>query len=76
MVFGSEVGITMMRMGNDDPVASMDNSGKIIYSKQNEMYISNVRFAMDEEIDGEALNLQTKDLDPLEYYPSIYLVIV
>lgn len=71
LALGFEEGTVVIKLGKDDPVASMDNSGKIIWSKQNEIQSANIKTSLDENIkDGEKIALPIKDLGTCEVYPQ------
>lgn len=50
----------------------MDNSGKIIWSKHNEIQTSNIKTTDDnvQLVDGETIKLAIKDLGQCEIYPQ------
>lgn len=43
VVMGYDEGTIMIKIGREEPVASMDNSGKIIWAKHNEVQTVNIR---------------------------------
>ncbi|CAL5439531.1 unnamed protein product [Camellia sinensis] len=43
VVIGYDEGTIMVKIGREEPVASMDNSGKIIWAKHNEIQTVNIR---------------------------------
>lgn len=43
IVIGYDEGAIMVKIGREEPVASMDNSGKIIWAKHNEVQIVNIK---------------------------------
>ena len=43
VVIGYDEGTIMVKLGREVPVASMDNSGKIIWAKHNEIQTVNVK---------------------------------
>ena len=43
VVFGYDKGTIMVKIGREEPVVSMDNSGKIIWSKHNEIQTVNIK---------------------------------
>ena len=46
---GYDEGTIMIKIGREEPVASMDNSGKIIWAKHNEIQTVNIKsIGMDE----------------------------
>jgi len=42
-VIGYDEGTIMVKIGREEPVASMDNSGKIIWAKHNEIQTVNIK---------------------------------
>ena len=62
----------MFKVGREDPVVSMDASGKIVYAKHNEVQTVNVKaLPQDYEIaDGERLPLAAKDFGSCDLYPQ------
>jgi coatomer subunit beta' len=59
---GYDEGVVLMRMGNEEPVASMDASGRIIYARHNEVQTAVIKaLGADYQIsDGERLPLPVK----------------
>ncbi|CAH9147057.1 unnamed protein product [Cuscuta epithymum] len=72
VVIGYDEGTIMVKMGREEPVASMDNSGKIIWAKHNEIQTVNIKsVGSDYEVtDGERLPLAVKDLGTCDLYPQ------
>ena len=66
---GYDEGMVLIKIGKEAPVASMDNGGKIIWSRHNEIQTVNVKTAS-EIVDGERLPLATKELGSCEIYPQ------
>eukprot|EP00591_Stephanopyxis_turris_P006839 CAMPEP_0195518382 /NCGR_PEP_ID=MMETSP0794_2-20130614/12763_1 /TAXON_ID=515487 /ORGANISM="Stephanopyxis turris, Strain CCMP 815" /LENGTH=947 /DNA_ID=CAMNT_0040647331 /DNA_START=62 /DNA_END=2905 /DNA_ORIENTATION=+ len=72
LAIGYDEGCVVIAMGSDDPVASMDNSGKIVWSRNNEIQTANVRgVAGDDDTDGDRLSLIPRDLGNCEIYPQM-----
>jgi len=69
---GYDEGSAIIKMGKEQPVASMDqSSGKIIWAKHNEVQMVNVKAAgTDGFVDGERIPLQVKELGNCEVYPQ------
>jgi coatomer subunit beta' len=69
---GYDEGTVMFKIGREDPVASMDASGKIVYAKHNEVQTVNVKaLPQDYEIaDGERLPLASKEFGSCDLYPQ------
>jgi coatomer subunit beta' len=72
VVMGYDEGTIMVKIGREEPVASMDNSGKIIWAKHNEIQTVNIRSvgADYEASDGERLPLGVKELGTCDLYPQ------
>ncbi|KAL7753389.1 Coatomer subunit beta' [Sorochytrium milnesiophthora] len=71
VAIGFEEGSVVVKLGREDPAVSMDNSGKIIWAKHNEILTANVKVAADDNVkDGERLLLSTKELGNCEIYPQ------
>ncbi|GFZ11808.1 coatomer, beta' subunit [Actinidia rufa] len=72
MVIGYDEGTIMVKIGREEPVASMDNSGKIIWAKHNEIQTVNIKsVGADCEVnDGERLPLAMKELGTCDLYPQ------
>jgi len=56
-------------MGCEEPAISMDNSGKIIWAKHNNIKTANTKVNLDSVKDGEIMQLSVKDLGSCELYP-------
>ncbi|TYJ17985.1 hypothetical protein E1A91_A09G090900v1 [Gossypium mustelinum] len=72
IVIGYDEGTIMVKIGREVPVASMDNSGKIIWAKHNEIQTVNIKsVGADFEVsDGERLPLAVKELGTCDLYPQ------
>ncbi|KAH9714546.1 Coatomer subunit beta'-2 [Citrus sinensis] len=72
IVIGYDEGTIMVKIGREEPVASMDNSGKIIWAKHNEIQTVNIKsVGADYEVtDGERLPLAVKELGTCDLYPQ------
>eukprot|EP01130_Rhizamoeba_saxonica_P017463 TRINITY_DN8476_c0_g1_i1.p1 TRINITY_DN8476_c0_g1~~TRINITY_DN8476_c0_g1_i1.p1 ORF type:complete len:927 (+),score=232.91 TRINITY_DN8476_c0_g1_i1:281-3061(+) len=68
-VFGFDRGILYIKLGKENPAASMDHTGKILFSKQNDVFTANARNVGEVE-DGETLNIQVKDFTTVEVFPK------
>ncbi|CAA6671934.1 unnamed protein product [Spirodela intermedia] len=70
---GYDEGTIMVKIGREEPVASMDSSGKIIWAKHNEIQTVNIKtVGADFEVstDGERLPLAVKELGSCDLYPQ------
>ncbi|TVU08045.1 hypothetical protein EJB05_41430, partial [Eragrostis curvula] len=70
VVIGYDEGTIMIKIGREEPVASMDSSGKIIWAKHNEIQTVNIK-AVGEIADGERLPLAVKELGSCDLYPQV-----
>ncbi|KAL0415263.1 UNVERIFIED_CONTAM: Coatomer subunit beta'-1 [Sesamum latifolium] len=72
VVIGYDEGTIMVKLGREVPIASMDNSGKIIWAKHNEIQTVNIKsVGADYEVsDGERLPLAVKELGTCDLYPQ------
>ncbi|KAH3678144.1 hypothetical protein WICMUC_001660 [Wickerhamomyces mucosus] len=69
IAIGFDAGLTVLQLGNDEPRLSMDPVGKLIWSKNNDVYSSVIKGSEDVE-DGEQLSLSAKDLGAVEVFPT------
>lgn len=71
IAFGYDEGAIMIKIGREDPVCSMDGSGKVLYAKHNEVFTANVKTAAAEDlVDGERISLAVKALGSTEIFPQ------
>nr|KAJ0190476.1 hypothetical protein LSAT_V11C800426140 [Lactuca sativa] len=72
IVISYDEGTIMVNIGREEPVASMDNSGKLIWAKHNEIQTVNIKsVGADHEVsDGERLPLAVKELGTCDLYPQ------
>jgi coatomer subunit beta' len=72
VAIGYDEGTIMIKIGREEPVASMDSSGKIIWAKHNEIQTANIKaVGADIEVtDGERLSLGVKELGSCDLYPQ------
>jgi len=72
---GFDEGCVVVELGSDDPVASMDATGKVVWARNNEIQTANVRgLASGEEggiPDGERLPVIPRELGSCELYPQM-----
>ncbi|KAK7207143.1 coatomer WD associated region-domain-containing protein [Myxozyma melibiosi] len=67
---GFDEGSVVMKMGREEPAISMDNSGKVIWTKHAEVCSSIIKPADAAVKDGEPISLPQKDLGSVEVYPT------
>ena len=73
VALGYDEGSTMIKMGKEQPVASMDQSGKIIWARHTEIQMVNVKSATGEAVvDGERLPLVVKELGNCEVIKLVF----
>ncbi|KAH9325677.1 hypothetical protein KI387_005855, partial [Taxus chinensis] len=72
VAIGYDEGAIIIKLGREEPVASMDSSGKIIWAKNNEIQTVNIKaVGADLEVtDGERLPLAVKELGSCDMYPQ------
>ena len=73
VALGYDEGCVMITMGREDPLVSMDASGKVIWARHNEVQTVNIKALGDaaaETEDGERLPLAVKDLGNSDVYPQ------
>ena len=73
VAIGYDDGCVMITMGREDPLVSMDASGKVIWARHNEIQTVNIK-ALGDDVgateDGERLPLAIKDLGNSDVYPQ------
>jgi coatomer subunit beta' len=75
IAIGYDEGTIVLKLGNEKPVASLDtNTGKLVWAKGHDiqtMSVKGLSKAADTEIvDGEAVQLNARDLGSCEVYPQ------
>lgn len=75
LAIGFDEGCVVVELGSDDAVVSMDGTGKVVWSKNNEIQTTTVRGLAggdDEDAlqDGERLPVVPRDLGSCELYPQ------
>jgi coatomer subunit beta' len=70
LAFGYDEGTISIKIGKEEPTISMDQSGKIVWAKQNEIQQVDVR-QDGGYLDGERIVLPVKDLGSCEVYPQL-----
>jgi coatomer subunit beta' len=75
LAIGFDEGCVCIELGSDDPVASMDATGKIVWATNNEIQTTTVKGVVgsgDDAIpDGERLPVVPRDLGSCELYPQM-----
>lgn len=71
VAIGYDDGTIMVKLGQEEPVISLDNSGKIIMARNHELLSANVKAAIDQELtDGERIVIGSKDMGACEIFPQ------
>eukprot|EP00520_Triparma_pacifica_P000280 CAMPEP_0118664034 /NCGR_PEP_ID=MMETSP0785-20121206/17778_1 /TAXON_ID=91992 /ORGANISM="Bolidomonas pacifica, Strain CCMP 1866" /LENGTH=1017 /DNA_ID=CAMNT_0006557875 /DNA_START=18 /DNA_END=3071 /DNA_ORIENTATION=- len=71
IAIGYDEGCVVIELGNDDPVASMDGTGKVVIAKNSDIITGSAKgVASDDSVDGERLPISFRDLGSTEIYPS------
>ncbi|KAJ3439106.1 coatomer subunit beta'-1 [Anaeramoeba flamelloides] len=71
IAIGFDKGIVYLKLGNEVPSISMDQNGKVIWAKHNEVQTTNLKQIPKEElVDGEKLSLNIRDLGQTEIFPK------
>ena len=75
LAIGFDEGCVCIELGSDDPVASMDTTGKVVWAKNNEIMTASVRGVAgsgeDALPDGERLPVVPRDLGACELFPQM-----
>jgi coatomer subunit beta' len=69
IVLGFDAGSVVLQLGKEEPAISMDPNGRLIWSKQSEVFSSVVKGG-DDVKDGDTLALAQKDLGGVEVFPT------
>lgn len=74
LAIGFDEGCVCIELGSDDPVASMDTTGKVVWAKNNEIKTASVRGIVGTGEgaipDGERLPVVPRDMGSCEIYPQ------
>ena len=66
--------VVVIKIGRQEPAISMDNTGKIIWARRNEIEIAILKPGDEQNYnDGERVTLAIKDLGTCELYPQCML---
>jgi coatomer subunit beta' len=75
LAIGFDEGCVCIELGSDDPVASMDATGKVVWARNNEIMTTSVRGVAgtgeDALPDGERLPIVPRDLGACEIFPQM-----
>lgn len=69
---GCDEGSVVVKMGSDDPMASMDaTTGKIVWAKHTEVQSASIKSMGEYQVqDGERLPLAVKDMGTADVFPT------
>ncbi|KZT06448.1 coatomer beta [Laetiporus sulphureus 93-53] len=68
---GYDEGIVVVKLGRDEPTYSMDPSGKLIYTRNNEVLSANLQTVQDEAfVEGNRIHLSLKELGTTEIFAT------
>lgn len=70
LAIGCDEGAAAFALGKGEPAASIDATGKVIWTRHNSVLTVNVRNELDGAKDGAVLALQSKELGSCEMYPQ------
>ncbi|KAH0290956.1 coatomer beta [Aureobasidium namibiae CBS 147.97] len=70
IAMGFDDGAVVVKMGREEPAVSMDNSGKIIWARHNDILTAVIKGGDKSLTDGSPLTLPSKDLGSTEIYPQ------
>ena len=70
LAIGFDEGTMVLKLGSDEPLCSMTNTGYILWVKNNEINSSNLRVNENEIQDGEPINLIVKETETCEFFPQ------
>ncbi|KAH6908239.1 coatomer protein [Coprinopsis sp. MPI-PUGE-AT-0042] len=71
---GFDEGVVIIKLGRDEPSFSMDPSGKLIYTKNQEVFSGNIATLENAtQAEGARLPLSTKDIGTTEIFPTVLL---
>lgn len=71
IAMGFDDGAVVIKMGREEPAASMDGSGKLIWSRHTEILSTVVKPSDATLKDGSPMTLPSKDLGNCEIYPQL-----
>ncbi|KAI5956942.1 SEC27 [Candida jiufengensis] len=68
---GFDSGFVIIKLGNEEPLFSLDSNNKLIYAKNSEVSQSIIKPNSAQGLkDGESLNLQQRELGTIEIFPQ------
>ena len=70
VAIGYDDGTIMIKIGNEEPVVSMERGGKIVWANNHDIVLANVRTSTAALQDGDRIEVQSKELGACELYPQ------
>ena len=70
VAIGYDDGTIMIKIGNEEPVVSMERGGKIVWANNHDIVLANVRTSANQQQDGDRIDVQAKELGACELYPQ------
>ncbi|KAF7432578.1 hypothetical protein PC9H_004520 [Pleurotus ostreatus] len=68
---GFDEGVVIVKLGRDEPTFSMDHSGKLIYTRNNEVMSGNLQLISDESVtEGARIPIPVKEIGTTEVFPT------
>ncbi|QRV88118.1 coatomer subunit beta [Ceratobasidium sp. AG-Ba] len=68
---GYDEGVVVVKLGREEPSFSMDQAGKIVYARNNEILGANLQTSLEDQTpDGQKLPLAPRELGSTEVFPS------
>lgn len=67
---GFDSGFAIIKLGNEEPLFSLDNNNKLIYAKNSEVSQAIIKSNNTNIKDGDSLSLQPKELGSIEVFPQ------
>jgi len=71
VAIGFDEGTIMIKLGQEEPIVSMDGSGKVVWAKNHEIQLTRILRGKPTKVtDGEPLQFSSDDLGATEFYPN------
>jgi coatomer subunit beta' len=70
LAVGCDEGTLVLKLGSEEPLASMTSAGVVIWAKANEILAANLRIGEEDIKDGEIISLVPKERDTIELFPQ------
>eukprot|EP00457_Paulinella_chromatophora_P000553 gb/GEZN01000553.1/.p1 GENE.gb/GEZN01000553.1/~~gb/GEZN01000553.1/.p1 ORF type:complete len:1253 (+),score=357.41 gb/GEZN01000553.1/:273-3761(+) len=73
VAIGYDDGTVMVKLGQEEPVASMEPGGKVTWAKNQVIHLANLKTLKrgeNKQVDGEMVSVDSKELGSVEIYPQ------